>query len=167
MPTGTLVKSACLFLAATGCAQPAPSARAEAIDSIYAEFSVAYDELDADKVANLYAPDALTGSPGGPGFVRGRAGARADFQRFFDHTREQGASIAIRFRFVERRRAPGLATDVGYFAITTTQGDSTRSGAGKFVAILAPDSQGQWRFTVDSYSEASMDAFNSSPPFEP
>jgi uncharacterized protein (TIGR02246 family) len=155
------------LLVATACAPSPPEPRAAAIDSLYGEFSAAYRTLDAARVANLYAPDALYGSPGAPGFLHGRAPIEADFQRFFAAVRADSAGIAISFRFVERRRSPTLATDVGFYALSTTQGDSARTGAGKFVTILAPDSAGHWRFVLDTYSDATMESFNAAPPFEP
>ena len=166
-----LLASLFSLLAVLACARPPAesdmAARDKAIDSLYHEFSAAYDALDPDRVTALYAPDAVMGSPGAPGYGRGRAAILADFKSFFDAKRQAGETISIRFSFVERRRTPTLASDAGFFALTTRKGDSTRTGAGKFVTILAPDSAGTWRFVLDTYSDASVAAFEAAQALEP
>jgi uncharacterized protein (TIGR02246 family) len=163
---------AALLLLAPACATNAParssSADSVAIDSLYAEFRAGYATLDAQRVANLYATDALYGAPDGPAYQRGRGTIVGNFTGFFDAMRRDSATLEVRFRFERRYRTPALASDVGYYWLRAVHGDSGGPpSAGKFTTVIAPDSAGRWRFVLDSYSEAAVTAFDSAPPFEP
>ncbi len=139
-----------------------------AIDSLYATFRLGYRELDAPRVAALYAADALYGAPGAPGFSLGRGPIANNFAGFFDYIRKDSAHLELRFRFVRRFRAGAFASDAGYYWLRPVWRDSAGpADVGKFVTIVRRDSTGQWRFSLDSYSGATVAAFDAAPDFEP
>lgn len=161
-----------LLLALISCSPgQAPSmtaADSAALDRLYRSFREAYAALDADKVAGLYAEDALYAPSGAPGFQRGRGYIEENFRGFFNAVRADSATLDLRFRFERRFRSATLASDAGYYRLSPRWGDSTgRAAAGKFVTIAQRDSTGQWRFIVDMYSDASLDAFEAAPAYEP
>lgn len=167
------LRSALLLLPLAGCGGAAPTAAftaadSLAIDSLYSVFREAYRELDAARVTALYSADAVYGAPGGGGFSIGQGPIASSFGSFFDYVRADSGYLELRFRFVERFRSPTLASDVGYFWLRTVGRDSaTTPGVGKFVTVMARDTSGRWRFILDSYSESSLAAFDTAPPFEP
>ena len=167
------LRSALLLLPLVGCAGAASpptfsTADSLAIDSLYATFRQAYRDLDAARVTALYGADAVYGAPGGGGFSVGQGHIASSFGSFFDYVRADSAYLELRFRFVDRFRSPTLASDAGYFWLRTVGKDSsTAPGVGKFVTVMARDTSGRWRFILDSYSESSLAAFDSAPPFEP
>jgi uncharacterized protein (TIGR02246 family) len=165
-----LLTTLVLLVPACATRPPASSTTADsvAIDSLYTEFRAGYATLDADRVANLYATDALYGVPDAPAFQRGRTAVRSNFAGFFDGMRRDSATLEIRFRFARRFRTPALASDVGYYWLRAVHGDSGGPpSVGKFTTVIAPDSTGRWRFVLDSYTAAAVAAFDSAPPFEP
>ena len=173
MRLSCVVRSALLLLPLVGCGGAAPppaftAADSLAIDSLYTTFRQAYRDLDAARVTALYGADAVYGAPGGGGFSVGQGPIAASFGSFFDYVRADSAYLELRFRFVDRFRSPTLASDAGYFWLRTVGKDSsTTPGVGKFVTVMARDTSGRWRFILDSYSESSLAAFDSAPPFEP
>ena len=56
------------------------------VDEPYQRFSTAYATLDADRVAQVYADDALMLPPGGE-IIRGRAAVREHYADGFDADR--------------------------------------------------------------------------------
>lgn len=169
----SLLRSALLLLPLAGCARAAPppafsAADSLAIDSLYTVFREAYRDLDAARVTALYGADAVYGQPGGGGFTVGQGHFASSFGSFFDFVRADSGYLELRFRFVKRFRSPTLASDAGYYWLRTVGRDSTTTpGVGKFVTVMARDTSGRWRFILDSYSGASLAAFDSAPSFEP
>ncbi|MGE0354109.1 MAG: SgcJ/EcaC family oxidoreductase [Gemmatimonadales bacterium] len=171
-PVSPSIRWTTLFLALTACsAGQAPTmtaADSAAVDRLYVSFREAYAALDADRVAGLYAEDALYAPSGAPGFERGRGYIRENFRGFFNAVRADSATLDLRFRFERRFRSATLASDAGYYRLSLRRGDSTgRATAGKFVTIARRDSTGQWRFSLDMYSDAALDAFEAAPDYEP
>lgn len=170
-PFGRLTFLAALLL--VSACKPAPATpvvadAALAIDSLYHSFRAAYKDLDADRVVNLYQTDAVYGTPGAHGYTLGHAPLQTSFGSFFDAIRADSSWLELRFRFVSRFRSPALASDAGYYWLRSRRGEGGGTpSVGKFVTVIIPDSSGQWRFAVDSYSEATVAAFDSAPPFEP
>lgn len=142
-----------LFLA--GCASTAKVSPSTAVDEIYKTFSRAYDTLDADLVAGLYAPDALYLEPDGKTAVQHGPAIAKIFHDFFNSVRQRGSTMAIRFHILERFASDDMVVDVGYFQLTTkpAQGEP-RTGYGKFTTTVRPQADGTWKFVVDGYSNA-------------
>lgn len=149
-------------------ASTALAADSVAIDSLYQVFRLGYASLDAAKVTDLYREDALYASGDAPGFTVGRPPIAENFDGFFKAIAADSAHLELRFRFVRRFRKDDLASDAGYYWLRSVKGDSVgKPTVGKFVTVLQRDSTGQWRFALDTYSGASLAAFDSAPPYEP
>ncbi|MFN0140774.1 MAG: YybH family protein [Pyrinomonadaceae bacterium] len=123
------------------------------IDAIYAEFSEAYDKLDAKMVTDLYTDDALYLTPES-GIQRGRDVIISNFKPFFDSIRNNGGKLDIAFHIVERRVSGNMGYDVGTFSLTSTgKSGATQTSKGKFVVIALKMKNGRWKFQLDSYSD--------------
>jgi uncharacterized protein (TIGR02246 family) len=132
----------------------------EGLDAVYRRFSAAYRELDPEAVAALYTPDALYLSGGGSEIRRGREAIAEGFHRFFDGVRDEGGRLEISFRIVERQVAGELGFDVGYYRLVRHRADGESSEhAGKFCVVAERDAAGVWRFRVDGFSDAPVEAF--------
>lgn len=152
----------CLFLFVVGCvhAQSTTSTDNEAIDAVYARFSEAYDQMDPEAVVALYTDDAYY-LPGGNGAIlHGSDDLRMSFA-FLPQTKESGGQLAIAFRSVDRAISGNLAYDVGYYRLTSQRPDGTEHvSVGKFTTVLVKGDDGQWRFQVDTFSNAPAEAFD-------
>ena len=149
-----------LMLPAGNVASAQSGAEAD-IQKVYERFSAAYDSLDADMIAPLYADSALyvTSNPE-EGVRRGRAGIIESFRGQFASARKRGSRLAISFRIIERAVDGDMAYDVGYYKFSAfpEEGD-TFEAAGKFVAVLRRGADGQWRFQVDGFNPAPLSAY--------
>ena len=153
-----------LALVLAGCAaqadDPARGADQAAIDALYARFSQAYADLDPAAVVALYTDDAYY-LPGDDGPIRHGKDALARSFRFLAQTREAGGRLHIAFRSVDRAIEGDLAYDVGYYRLASTRPDGAeRVSVGKFTVVLKRQTDGTWRFHVDSFSDAPNDAFD-------
>jgi uncharacterized protein (TIGR02246 family) len=140
---------------------------ARELDRVYAGFRNAYARLDPAAVAGLYTDDALY-LAGESEVRRGRTAIRAVFDKFFSSVQRDNARLELRFRILHRAIAPGLATDVGYYHLVRVRGDARgKPSVGRFVTVLREGADGQWRFSVDSYTDAAAAEYEQAPPHEP
>jgi len=125
----------------------------QALKAVYARFSQAYKEADAEKVANLYTEDAYYLQPNSE-VIQGRDSVLALFQRMLDPIRQQQKpGPAIYFDILERKMSGSLGWDVGYYRIGPPGADSASSKrGGKFIVLWRKDRDGQWRIHADGYS---------------
>ncbi len=152
-----------LGLAAAVIAAPtAATAQVErhpGIDAVYQRFVAGYAAVDPAAVAALYTDGALYVPSRSPARIGGAA-IGADFRRFFDAVRGDGATLRIRFRIVERRVHGDAAWDLGYYHLARVHGDSVGNpSVGRFVTGLVRGADGNWRFVVDSYEDADLAAW--------
>ncbi|MHB0969250.1 MAG: subclass B3 metallo-beta-lactamase [Thermoanaerobaculia bacterium] len=132
------------------------------LDRVYAAFADGYTKLDAVAVGSLYEEDALYLTPSDSrSIIRGSHDITAQFTEFFDSVKNDGGRLAIRFSIVDRQISDGLATDAGYFELTRFGRDGTSGrSAGKFAGTLRRQSDGRWKFRVDSYTGSPEKAFD-------
>lgn len=129
------------------------------IDSVYAAFSQAYATTDADLIRSIYTEDCRY-LPAHTGHVQTCEEALGGFAAMFAGAEADGGRLAIEFAFVDRQIDGDLATDVGYYHLTSTPADGEPGhGYGKFVTVLVREADGRWRIHVDGYSPASAEAF--------
>lgn len=137
------------------------------LDALYDRFRTAYDTLDLEAMAHLYAEDALYLPPGG-GIRQGREAVRESFATFFGWAKENGMAAAIDFEIVDRTLREGLAVDVGYYTLTTTPSaeSAQRPGrsVGKFVTVAERDAGGEWHFRIDAYNMAPEEVLDPADP---
>ncbi len=140
-------------------ARPPDEAR---IDAVYERFSQAYDEWDTQAMVDLYTDDALYLS--GDGAIRrGRAAIEESFS-FLQRVKDRGETVSISFRLIDRAIEGDLAYDVGYYQTISTPADGEpRTSVGKFITVLKKQTDGSWRFQVDGYNSAPVDAFEQAP----
>jgi uncharacterized protein (TIGR02246 family) len=129
-----------------------------ALDEVYLEFARAYEALDAERVAALYADEALYLAPNRAA-LRGRHAIHASFIQSFERVAQRGESVRIAFNRFHRRLEGDLAYEVGYFEVTYTPADGgpARTSRGKVVVVLRVQVDGRWRFEVDGYSSLPED----------
>lgn len=137
---------------------PDPEADIRVIESIYKRFSQAYTRLDPDRAASLYTEDALYLSPGGD-IRHGRNAIRETFESFFQWAADGGFNLEIAFDSVDRGIEGDLAYDIGYYTLTRRSGEEVvAKDRGKFVVVLKRQPNDSWRFHVDAYNSAHIEA---------
>ena len=134
----------------------------QTIDEVYEQFSDAYEQLDASLIEPLYAEDAhyLVSDPGA-GIKTGRDAIIRSFRQHFSGARSRGLKLRITFRIIHREMEGTFAYDVGYYKYESFTEEGTPSAfAGKFVTVLRKDSDGNWQFAVDAYSNTPVASFD-------
>ena len=123
------------------------------IDAVYAKFSEAYRTLNADLVTGLYSESAAYLPPDSEILI-GRDAIKPTFASFFDWIRQEGRTMTISFRIVQRQVDKRLAYDVGIYTIRQFKdGKEVGVGDGKFTVVAARGKDRVWRFQVDGYSQ--------------
>ncbi len=150
-------------LSATNNASATDSA---AVQTVYERMTLAYELLDVDAAAEVYAEDARYILPDPEReVVEGRENIRDIFASFFKAARMRQAEITIEFRFVSRDVYGDVAHDVGYYRVTGRQeGEPVSTSTGKFATVLRRSDDGTWRFVTDAYSPAPDSAFDAVEP---
>ena len=124
------------------------------VDEPYQRFSTAYATLDADRVAQVYADDALMLPPGGE-IIRGRAAVREHHAEAFDEDRKRGHTRSITFELVDRLVRDDVRTDYGYYTITSrSPSGQEHQHRGKFAKVWQRGRDGLWRIRSDTYNSA-------------
>ena len=124
------------------------------VDEPYQRFATAYATLDADRVAQIYAEDALMLPPSGE-IVKGRAAIRERYARGFDDDREHGHTRTITFELVDRVVSGDVRSDNGYYTIVGRSSDGHENRfRGKFAKVWVRGRDAVWRIRSDSYSPA-------------
>jgi uncharacterized protein (TIGR02246 family) len=123
------------------------------VDEPYQRFAAAYAALDPDRVAQIYAQDAVMLPPSGD-ILRGRAAIRDRYARGFDDDRERGHTRQITFELVDRVVSGDLRSDYGYYTIIGRRAGHEEQSRGKFAKLWIRGQDGVWRIRSDSYSPA-------------
>jgi hypothetical protein len=138
-----------------------------AVNGAYEAMREAYARLDVQALAALFTSDGVFGGDT-LGFQASRPLIDQYIGGVFEAARADSARLDLTFRFVRRFRAPGLATDAGYYQLQWVGGSRpTPPTRGWFVAALVPDSTGRWRFAIDMdvpLAQAAFEAAGSSIP---
>lgn len=123
-------------------------------DQAYQRFAAAYATLDADRVAQLYAENALMLPPGGD-ILRGRAAIREQYESGFERDRERGHTRRIAFELVDRVEAGDVRSDYGYYTIIArSPAGHEQRHRGKFSKVWQRGRDGVWLIRSDTYSSA-------------
>ena len=126
------------------------------IDKVYETFSKAYTLLDHQMVQQLYEEDAYYFYPQIP-IQRGHEKFMKGFKDMFNRARESSTTLKIEFRIVERQLVGDHVYDVGYYRLSKSDGNVS---VGKFVTILRKQQDNTWKFVLDTYSSAPLEAFD-------
>jgi uncharacterized protein (TIGR02246 family) len=121
---------------AAGCAKPAPpapdtTADEAAISAINPQWFKSYNEGDADRIAALYAEDAVFSAPGLPA-LRGREAIRAYLVQDIANSSAAGLSF-VPPATAEHGVSGDLAWEWGTFSLTDKSGATVDTG--KYVTV--------------------------------
>ncbi len=122
------------------------------IDEIYEKFSVGYETLNSELVANLYTQDAAYLSPN-DSITNGRTAILENFTSFFKNVNGRGQDLTISFQIFQRKVSKEMGYDVGIYTIHFYKDDKVvNESKGKFVVVALKGKDKEWRFQVDGYS---------------
>ncbi|MBK8505244.1 MAG: nuclear transport factor 2 family protein [Saprospiraceae bacterium] len=134
---------------------------ASAIDQVYELFSKAYQDLDVTLVDSIYVDDAIYLSPG-DSILFGKDQFIGTFRQMFDNSKADSASLDIDFSVKNRQINNDQAVDRGYYHLQRSKsGQPQFTDVGKFITVLKKQSNGQWKFIADGYSQAPVEAWPS------
>ena len=124
------------------------------IEQVYRHFSAAYATKDVSVIESIYEQSAIYLSPGDSiGF--GQQSFIPGFASMFHNAEVDSIDLAIEFQIVDRKLIEDRAVDVGYYRLTRTKdGQEPRFSVGKFITVLRKQTEGDWKFTHDGYSNA-------------
>lgn len=126
-------------------------------NALYEQFAAAYDELNADHLANLYTLEAETLNlydRSTPNSIKGRQGIKKYYVAFFQALKNNQQQLALTFKITSRSRAGDYLLDNGFYQleIITPNGPSSFS-FGKFSTVLERQ-DGAWKFKTDATTNA-------------
>lgn len=151
---GVLVMS--VLFVTVGVAQAAP-------DSVYAQFSRAYHDLDAKAVTRLYTNNAVVSNlyrHDAPSTFVGSAEISAYFESFFRQFIPRNQRLELEFKVSQRRKIGTECFDNGYYRLTILKDkEPIQILYGKFATVLIQEN-GKWKFRSDATSDAEPDEFN-------
>jgi len=156
MSVHRLLSASLVLLAATAAGGQEPAADKAAIDKTRNQYMAAWTAGSADRVAAMYADDAIVLYPN-RGAVVGKVAILAYFKGFY----EQYAQESFVLESDEIRIAGNWAYDRGTYrlAMSPRAGGSRIEDHGKYLVILERQGDGSWKVARD------MD--NSSQPLPP
>lgn len=130
------------------------------INSIYDRFSIAYTDLNAELVNNLYEENAIYLNPGDP-IQFGRSAFISSFQDMFASSKADSTKLNIQFRILDRKIVSAeQVIDIGYFRLERKKDTITNgTNVGKFITILHKQPDGSWKFIADAYNHAPIEAW--------
>ena len=131
-------------------------------DELYHQFSKAYENLDAQLIANLYSKDAdliNLYQNGIPNSFKGRKAILQFFEEFFALAKMDKRALKIRFKIVERRQVGNSILDNGFYHVAVSgPNEKVSESYGKISAVLQKENA-EWKFRTDANASASPDAF--------
>lgn len=154
-----------ILLAGCGAKDLSAQNQSLQIDSLYQQFKQAYNKTDLDLVVSLYEDSAyyLPGSHQQQ-ILNGSRAVRDQFQSFFSWNSSNNRDLDISFRILKREISDSLAYDVGYYKVQSKPDSLTyfpegSGSVGKFVTVIGLQEDGSWKFKLDGFSQAPLEAF--------
>lgn len=143
------------LLTFTGFAQQSP-------DALYENFTKAYDELNAEKIANLYVEHAemLNLYDGGnANSTKGRSEIRKYFQDFFQRVKSKNQQLRLTFKVIDRKKNGEYSLDNGFYRLEIlTPNKPSAFGFGKFSTILQQEND-QYKFKTDATTNTDFEEY--------
>ncbi|ABO23921.1 DUF4440 domain-containing protein [Shewanella loihica] len=141
----------------------------DALNQFYKQFSVAFEQLDAAVIQDIYAENACyIPEQQNKEITMGRDNIIELYKRFFGKIKHKNAQIEVDFRVVERQLDKQQATDVGYYLIRFYPPKETEEPvsefAGKFVTVSKKKADGKWYLTVDTNNRSEPSFYYSAKP---
>ncbi len=125
----------------------------EKIDALYRNISESFATLSIEKISDIYTKDAYYLTPESP-MITGIGDIGAEWEAWFAWMREGKGTLTIDFRLIAREiYNDTFGYDVGYFTTVQQRPDgNNQTYEGKFITVTQKQANGQWRFSVDTYS---------------
>ena len=122
-------------------------------DLLYENFTKAYDELSAEKLANLYTNNAevLNLYDGNnPNSMKGQIEVKNYYADFFQSINSNKQKLLLTFKIINRKRVGENILDNGFYRLEIiTPNKPSSYGFGKFSTILEQQN-GAWKFKTDA-----------------
>ena len=143
----------------------------EKVNAIYDRMSAAYLSLDGNQMKTVYVEDgAYMPNSKDAKLLKGRSAIVADSARHFQQLKDHKAKMTIEFRVIDRKQAPGMVTDIGFFKISLTpskeSGREPRFNFGKFLITAVESENGEWAFYNDLDTKSTESAYTNAKPID-
>lgn len=139
-----------LFLSTSFCfgQQKEPNA-----DLLYENFTKAYDELSAEKLANLYINNAEILNlydRSKPNSMKGQIEVQKYYANFFQSIKTNNQKLLLTFKIIDRRKIEDNILDNGFYRLEIiTPNKPSSYGFGKFSTVLEQQND-VWKFKTDA-----------------
>ncbi len=130
------------------------------VDAVYSQMAIAYRKADINMIGELYADTAIYLNPG-DALQFGKKQFIRNFEVMYADARKNKAQLSIEFEIVKRTSDnAGKVIDVGYYRFTREkEGEDTALAVGKFITVLQKQTDGAYRFVIDGFNQAPLDAW--------
>lgn len=140
--------SSLILMAAGACA-------AADVNQPYEAMQRGFAERSPDIVATAYHPETVIGGVNPP-----RVRTAEELPSLFGYVApDDGGTLVLDFRILERDVGDGLAVDVGLYRITS---EDRPANYGRFTTVLQCGNDQTWRFVADLMSPASEEDWTQS-----
>lgn len=124
-------------------------------DLLYENFTKTYDELNAEKITELYTDNAevLNLYDGGnPNSIKGQQEIKKYFADFFQHCKKNNQKLLLTFKIIDRKKIGDDILDNGFYQLEfITPNQPSIFSFGKFSTVLKLVN-GEWKFKTDATS---------------
>ena len=136
----------CLIFSLSSAAQNPDSLIHNKINQkVWKPFCESYASLDAATFNALHTDDVIRVNPWG---IRIGETYKSQNEELFKTAREKGTQRTIELWFEHRKTTPEISYEVGYYKVTYTEEDGTRSFYGRF-HVLLKNENGVWKIAQD------------------
>ncbi len=122
-------------------------------DFLYENFTKAYDELSAEKLADLYTynAEALNLYDGGsPNSIKGQQEIKKYYTKFFQSVKENNQILSLTFKIIDRNKIGDNILDNGFYQLEIiTPNKPSSFSFGKFSTVLEVQNK-EWKFKTDA-----------------
>lgn len=122
-------------------------------DLLYESFTIAYDELSAEKLANLYTNNAEVLNlydRSKPNSMKGQIEVKSYYNDFFQSIKINNQELLLTFKIIDRKKNGGNILDNGFYRLEIiTPNKPSDISFGKFSTVLELQN-GAWKFKTDA-----------------
>ncbi|MBK8051741.1 MAG: alpha/beta hydrolase [Saprospiraceae bacterium] len=120
---------------------------------LYENFVKAYDELDAEKLANLYTINAEALNlydRSNPNSLKGKEDIKKYFAKFFQAIKDNNQKLQLTFKIIDRKKVGDNVLDNGFYRLEVlTPNKPSSFSFGKISTVLELQ-DGVWKFKTDA-----------------
>ncbi len=137
----------------------------EGPDHLYRSFSLGYENLDADLIADLYDEKATLINlyqDVEPTSINGQSAIWSFFSDVFKKAKQEEKKLKIDFKVTTRNRSKDRILDHGFYHLKVFSADGEQLDRfGKF-SIVIQRRAGKWKFMLDANASATAAEFDTS-----